>query len=885
MRQLALGILAHVDAGKTTLSEGMLYRTGQLRSLGRVDHQTAFLDTDAMERQRGITIFSKEARFQLGDVAVTLLDTPGHVDFSAEMERTLSVIDCALLVVSGSDGVQGHTQTLWGLLKRLQIPTFIFINKMDLPDTSPEKLLLELKSRLHENCLNFSPEFTQNVDFWESIALCDENLMSRYLEGDTLGDGDIASLIANRQLFPCFFGSALKLEGIDTLLEGIGKFAPQQDYSPEFGARVYKISRDTQNNRLTHLKLTGGNLAVKALISGESGDVQWQEKIQEIRLYSGTKYQPTDQIYAGTVCAVTGLTNTYAGQGLGCEEGDDTPILTPVLSHRVILPEGCDPHTALKIFRQLEEEDPQLRVIWSDQTREITLQLMGQIQLEILAKLVEERFDLSVEFGRGSIVYRETIATPVVGIGHFEPLRHYAEVQLMLEPLPRGSGIQCSTACSLDDLALNWQRLILTHLEERAHRGVLTGFPLTDVRITLTAGIAHLKHTEGGDFRQATYRAVRQGLMSAESVLLEPYYNFLLEVPAEQIGRAMTDLQRMQGEFSPPEITGEMGILQGCCPVSTMEEYGGEVIAYTRGRGRLTTTPGDYAPCHNQEEVVAQLGYSPEADLLHTPDSVFCKQGAGFSVPWYEVPDYAHLTANKQNSEPEAASNLSSRSRKRGDGGGSIEQDKELMAIFERTYGKVRERGFQPYRKAKQTQELGDYRPKKAAPVLSGPEYLLVDGYNIIFAWEDLKALAQENLAAARQMLMELLSNYQGFAQCEVILVFDAYKVPRGVGEVSKYHNIHVVYTKEAETADAYIEKTTYQLAKQHRVRVATSDGVEQLIILGHGALRISATTFRQEMNQMNHQIASILNQQNRAMKSGAIRAALERAEKEKNNG
>ncbi len=878
MRQLTIGILAHVDGGKTTLSEGILYETGKLRSLGRVDHQTAFLDTDSMERQRGITIFSKEARFPLGDGEVTLLDTPGHVDFSAEMERTLSVIDCALLVVSGSDGVQGHTQTLWSLLKRLQIPTFIFINKMDLPDTSPEKLLLELKSRLHENCLNFSPESTQDVDFWESIALCDENLMSKYLEGETLGDGDISKLVANRQLFPCFFGSALKLEGVDSLLEGIGKFAPRQEYSPEFGARVYKISRDSQNNRLTHLKITGGNLSVKTLVSGEG----WQEKIEGIRLYSGTKYQSVDGVTAGTICAVTGLTNSYAGQGLGGEGGDDTPVLTPVLSHRVILPEGCDPHTALKVFRQLEEEDPQLRVIWSDQTREITLQLMGQIQLEILSKLVRERFDLSVEFGRGSIVYRETIAKPVVGIGHFEPLRHYAEVQLMLEPLPRGSGIECSTACSLDDLALNWQRLILTHLEERAHRGVLTGFPLTDVRITLMAGIAHLKHTEGGDFRQATYRAVRQGLMSAESVLLEPYYNFKLEVPADQIGRAMTDLQRMQGEFSPPEILGDMGILAGCCPVSTMEEYGSEVIAYTRGRGRLTTTPGDYAPCHNQEEVVAQLGYSPEADLLHTPDSVFCKQGAGFTVPWYEVPDYAHLTAEKEKEGEQSVQTVRQTSR---GGGRALEDDKELMAIFERTYGKVRERGFQPYRKSKPAPELGDYRPKKPAPVLSGPEYLLVDGYNIIFAWEDLKALAQENLAAARQMLMELLSNYQGFAQCEVILVFDAYKVPRGVGEVSKYHNIHVVYTKEAETADAYIEKTTYQLAKQHKVRVATSDGVEQLIILGHGALRISATTFRQEMNQMNHQIASILNQQNRAMKSGAIRAALERAEKEKNNG
>ena len=876
MKHLVFGILAHVDAGKTTLSEGLLYRTGCLKQMGRVDHQTAFLDTDSLERERGITIFSKQARFPLGDASVTLLDTPGHVDFSSEMERTLSVLDYAILVVSGSDGVQGHTRTLWRLLKRYNVPTVVFVNKMDLPDTDRTAILQELKSRLDENCVDFGGDSDQMA---EHIALCDESLLSRYLDEGTVDNSDIINLIGRRKLFPCLFGSALKLEGVDTLLDLLKNYAVPRKYKKDFGAIVYKISRDSQGNRLTHLKMTGGYLQVKSIVKGTIDATEWSEKIEQIRLYSGDKFQIAEEITAGGICAVTGLTNTYAGQGLGKDAGSEKTILSPVLSYQVILPPDGDPLKALQTFRQLEEEDPQLQILWNDQQKEISLQLMGQIQLEVLTRMLLDRFGLLVKFGPGSIVYRETIANAVIGIGHFEPLRHYAEVHLMLEPLPQGRGLEFDSQCSGDVMDFSWQRLAIAHLGQRIHHGVLTGSPITDMKITVIAGKAHLKHTEGGDFRQATYRAVRQGLMSVQSVLLEPYYDFRLEVPTEQIGRAMTDVQRMGGQMESPNTVEDVGILTGSAPVSSMADYAREVIAYTRGMGKLSTSPGGYAPCHNQDEVVNKRGYDPERDLLQTPDSVFCAHGAGFIVPWYEVTDYAHVTSNFPTETVKIVEEFLPihRTAPQKNTGGSLEQDKELQAIFERTYGKSKPRDFQPQSNPKPKEEL-EYRHIDIQP--KGPEYILVDGYNIIFAWDDLKVVARDNLGAARQMLMDLMSNYQGFLECELILVFDAYKVPRGVGEISKYHNIHVVYTKEAETADAYIEKTTYQLAKHNRVRVATSDGVEQLIILGHGALRTSATAFRAEVAQVTGQIASVLNTQNRHRKSFAVRDAMERAQK-----
>lgn len=877
MKHLVFGILAHVDAGKTTLSEGLLYRTGRLKQMGRVDHQTAFLDTDTLERERGITIFSKQARFPLGDVSVTLLDTPGHVDFSSEMERTLSVLDYALLIVSGSDGIQGHTQTLWRLLKRYNVPTVLFVNKMDLPDTDKSALLAELKSRLDDGCVDFDPQ-TDPDQLAEHIALCDESILTRYLDSGTVEDSDICALIQTRKLFPCLFGSALKLDGVDGLLNLLKRYALPKKYRDDFGATVYKISRDEQGNRLTHMKLTGGYLRVKSLITGTADETEWNEKIEQIRLYSGAKFQISEEITAGGICAVTGLTHTYAGQGLGREAGSEPPILSPVLAYQVILPPDCDPHRALQIFYQLEEEDPQLHILWDKQLGEITLQLMGQIHLEVLSRMILDRFGLVVAFGVGNIVYRETISEPVIGIGHFEPLRHYAEVHLMLEPLPQGRGLEFDTQCSGDVLDFNWQRLAISHLGERIHRGVLTGSPITDMKLTVIAGKAHLKHTGGGDFRQATYRAVRQGLMSAQSLLLEPYYDFRLEVPTEQIGRAMTDVQRMGGQMDVPNTMGDMGILTGSAPVSSMGNYSGEVIAYTRGLGRLSTSAGGYAPCHNQDEVMAKRRYCPERDLLQTPDSVFCEGGTGFIVPWYEVPDYAHVVSDFPTETAKIVEELIPVHRSRpSQNTGGLAQDKELQVIFERTYGKAKPRDFRPQESLKPKTEL-EFRHINIQE--KGPEYLLVDGYNIIFAWDDLKVVARDNLDAARQKLMDLMSNYQGFLQCELILVFDAYKVPRGVGEISKYHNIHVVYTKEAETADAYIEKTTYRLAKVHRVRVATSDGVEQLIILGHGALRVSATAFRAEVAQVTGQIASMLNTQNRNHKSFALRDALARAKK-----
>ena len=871
MDKLVIGILAHVDAGKTTLSEGLLYTCGRLKKLGRVDHKDAFLDTDPMERERGITIFSKQAILPLEGAELTLLDTPGHADFSAEMERTLQVLDCAILVISGTDGVQGHTHTLWKLLERYGVPTFLFINKMDLAGADRDALLSELKSRLDEGCVDFAAPAEQ---IQEQAAVCDEDALERYLEDNSLDDGALTALIARRKLFPCWFGSALKLEGVAEFLQRLEHYAPRPRYGPDFAARVFKISRDSQGARLTWMKITGGSLKVKALLSGPG----WEEKVDQLRIYSGAKFQAVDEAAAGTVCAVTGLSATAAGEGLGAEAEALPPALEPVLTYQVVLPAGQDPHTALQKLRQLEEEDPQLHLVWNERLGELHVQLMGEVQLEILQRLIAERFGMEVSFGQGGIVYRETIAGAVEGVGHYEPLRHYAEVHLLMEPLPRGSGLVLTSACPQDMLDINWQRLVLTHLAERSHPGVLTGSPITDMKITLVAGRAHLKHTEGGDFRQATYRAVRQGLMEAESILLEPWYNFRLEVPAEQVGRALSDLQRMHGRVEPPETAGDMAVLTGSAPVEQLRDYGREVAAYTRGRGRLSCTSGGYAPCHNQDEVVAAMGYDPERDVENPPGSVFCAHGAGYNVKWDEVKAHAHVDSGlRLGEEPPEEESAPVRPRPQSYAG-SLEQDKELQAIFERTYGKVERSAFRPQPRPART-SLDDKKYSIRAQD-RGPEYLLVDGYNIVFAWDELKAAAKENLDAARQMLMDILSNYQGFKKNVVILVFDAYKVPRSVQDVTRYHNIYVVYTKEAETADAYIERATYEIGKHHRVRVATSDGAEQLIILGHGALRLSASTFRAEVEQVTGQIAAILKANNRAAPSKAVAAALEKAKR-----
>ncbi len=851
MKKLVIGILAHVDAGKTTLSEGLLYRGGVLRRLGRVDHGDAFLDTDIQERERGITIFSKQAELTAGALSLTLLDTPGHADFSAEMERTLQVLDCAILVISGTAGVQGHTRTLWLLLARYAIPTFLFVNKMDLPGIGREALLAQLQGKLDGGCLDFTPGLDA---LQEDLASCDEELMDRYLSGGAVAAEDAARLIARRTVFPCFFGSALKLEGVDALLEGLDAYTLPPEYPQKFAARVFKIARDG-GDRLTYVKITGGVLRVRAPLG--------EEKVSQIRVYSGTKYKTLEEAPAGTICALTGLSRTRPGDSLGAEPPLPAPELEPPLTYQLILPPACDAHTMLKHLRQLEEEDPLLRVVWNEGVGEIHLQLMGEIQLEVLTRLIRERFGAEVSFGAGSIVYRETIAAPVEGVGHFEPLRHYAEVHLLLEPAPRGSGLRLLSACSTDQLELNWQRLVLTHLAEKRHLGVLTGSPVTDLTITLVAGRAHSKHTEGGDFRQATYRAVRQGLMQARSILLEPHYDFQLELPPDCVGRAMHDLQAMGGGVEGPEPAGELSLLWGHAPVAGLRDYWREVTAYTRGRGRLSCSLRGYEPCASQEEVVSQFAYDPERDLENTPDSVFCSHGAGVTVKWDKVREHMHVDSGlRLGMEPPKETPSAPAGGQRACRGGSLEQDKELLAVFERTYGKVeRDRPFQPQRKPARTSLDGEKYTIRTQS--SGPEYLLVDGYNIIFAWEELNAIAQTDVSAARSALEDILSNYQGFRQCVVILVFDAYKVKGNPGSVEKRKNIYVVYTREAETADAYIEKATYDLGREHRVRVATSDGLEQLIILGHGALRLSARSFKAEVEQTQGEIAALLGRQN----------------------
>ena len=848
-QHICIGLLAHVDAGKTTLAESLLYHTGAIRKMGRVDHQNAFLDTYELERARGITIFSKQAGFTLGDREVVLLDTPGHVDFSAEMERTLQILDYAVLIIGGTDGVQGHVETLWRLLRQYKIPVFLFINKMDQDGANSAEILKELQGRLDEKCIDFTASQPQE-EFMENLAMCDETVLETYLEEGEISEKQIRELIARRKVFPCYFGSALKSQGIQEFLEGLETYTKVPDYPDTFGAKVYKISRDEKGSRLTHMKITGGNLKVKQVLSGED----WEEKADQIRIYSGAGFEAVKEVPAGAVCAVTGLTRTHAGQGLGIEQTSGEPLLIPVLNYEIQLPEECDVHQMFLKLRQLEEEEPELHIVWNPQLNEIHAQVMGEVQIEILKNMIQERFGISVEFGSGNIVYKETIEEPVEGTGHFEPLRHYAEVHLLLEPGEPGSGLEFAVSCSEDMLDKNWQRLILTHLEEKAHKGVLTGSDITDMKITLVAGKAHLKHTEGGDFRQATYRAVRQGLRKARSVLLEPVYEYRLEVPSDMVGRAMTDIQKMYGTFQGPEIEGEMSVLTGVAPVVTMGGYQSEVTAYTRGRGRLSCTLKGYQPCHNAEEVIEAAGYEPDADMENPTGSVFCAHGAGFVVNWDEVDTYAHIQTELGLEETEQETVLQTQPAQPYKSFDEIRLDQEeLEEIFTRTYGSIR-RERNAFQKTSRT-VTAPASPRKSKPKEPEKEYLLVDGYNIIFAWEDLNELAKVNIEGARNKLMDILCDYQGYKKCTLILVFDAYKVEGGQGSVQKYHNIHVVYTKEAETADQYIEKTVHEIGKKYHVTVATSDALEQVIILGQGADRLSARNLREEIQRMKEEI------------------------------
>lgn len=879
MRKLVVGILAHVDAGKTTLAESLLYLTGSIRRLGRVDHKDAFLDTYELERARGITIFSKQAVFSYKDMNITLLDTPGHVDFSAEMERTLQVLDYAILVISGSEGVQGHTETLWRLLSRYKIPTFVFINKMDMDGTDRQAILSDLKELLHEGCVDFSDDQNQKL-FMENLAMCDEALLNHYIDNGVVEDADIKEMIMQRKVFPCYFGSALRQEGVKEFLDGLRNYTRSKHFPELFAAKVYKIARDEQGNRLTYMKITGGSLKVKMPVTNrkynqvEVNDI-WEEKVDQIRIYSGSGYDNTDEIQAGSVCAVTGLTKTYPGEGLGIEDNIEKPVLKPVLTYQLILPPGYNAFHMLSQIRELEEEDPTLHIVWQEKLQEIHIQLMGEVQIDILKSIIKERFEVDVEFGSGNILYKETIQEPVVGVGHFEPLRHYAEVHLLMEPGESGSGLVFDSKCSEDILDRNWQRLILTHLEEKEHIGVLTGSPITDMKITLIAGRAHLKHTEGGDFRQATYRAIRQGLKKSKNILLEPYYSFKLEAPADTIGRAMTDIQRMSGSFDPPQVNGDIAILTGIAPVATMGGYQVEVNAYTRGRGNLFVTFEGYRPCHNFEDVIEDIGYESELDPENPTGSVFCSHGTGFLVDWNQVEDYMHIENNWHEYLPDSQNvtkdkelddelygkpiNAKTRMVKRD----YLQEDKELEEIFTRTFGPIKQSAIYTQsklgyeKKTSGKDDSQDNKKREAYLKYNKPskEYLLVDGYNIIFSWKELGELAQENMDAARFKLMDILSNYQGFKKCIVILVFDAYKVKGGVENVQDYHNIHVVFTKEVETADQYIEKVTHEIAKENHVTVATSDALEQLIIFSKGAIRLSANDLMEEIHHVNKTI------------------------------
>ena len=868
-----MGLLAHVDAGKTTLSEGMLYLSGEIRRLGRVDHRDAYLDTDVQERERGITIFSKQAQFTWKNTGLTLLDTPGHVDFTAEMERTLQVLDCAVLLISGADGVQGHTLTLWKLLERYHVPTFIFVNKMDQEGTDKAALLDQLKKELSPECIDFAAD-----DLMEQLAMCSEDMLTHFLSNGTIPDGPIAAKVADRQAFPCFFGSALKMQGVDALLDALVRYAPPIRSPKEFGARIYKIARDPQGARLTYMKITGGTLKVRDLMTnrraGMDEESVWAEKAGQIRIYSGARFTAVDQAEAGTVCAVTGLNYTRPGDGLGFENKGLTPVMEPAFTYQVILPKGADKHTALKYMRTLEEEDPMLHVVWHERLQEIHVQLMGEVQLEILGRVMQDRFSLPVTFGEGSVLYRETIESTVEGAGHYEPLRHYAEVHLKLEPGKKGSGLVFASQCHQDDLEVNWQRLIMTHLSEKQHLGVLTGSPVTDMKITLLAGRAHLKHTEGGDFRQATYRAVRHGLMQAKSVLLEPWYDMRLSIPSDCLGRAMNDIQQMGGTFDAPEGTGDTVTLICSAPVQKARHYARQVTAYTRGRGKLTCALKGYEKCPDQDHIAAEIGYEPERDVENTADSVFCSHGAGFVVNWRDAMDYMHVQTafsdvrirDEVNDAPV---------RRSGGYRDSLEEDKELMAIFEKTYGPVKNRTFfEPVRRDVPKASVQVEAPRK--------DYILIDGYNIMFAWDELKEAAKVNLELARQMLMDILCDFRAMQSAEVILVFDAYKVQGNTGSAEKYNNIYVVYTKEAETADSYIEKTTYEISKRHRVRVATSDSLEQMIILGNGALRVSAQEFRKEVEMCHVELSKFLSMHNKRLNSDAVEKAMKDAWKKK---
>ena len=891
MKKLVVGILAHVDSGKTTLSESMLYTAGKIRKLGRVDHKDAYLDTDAQERERGITIFSKQAIFTYDGMEITLLDTPGHVDFSAEMERTLQVLDYAILVINGMDGVQSHTDTLWKLLKRYEIPTFIFVNKMDMEGTDKDAVFQNIRKKLDGDCVDFS-----SGDRDEQIAMADERLLDTYLDSGMVEVEDIIEAILDRKIFPCFWGSALKLSGVQELLDAMNTYMVMPAYNAEFGGRIFKISRDAKGERLTYMKVTGGSLKCREQIEGTEG------KVNQIRIYSGARYETVEEASAGTVCAVTGLGETSAGQGVGCEQENVFAGLEPVLSYKVSYPEDKDAVVVLRDIRQLEEEEPELHVEFAQETGEIFVKVMGQVQLQVLTQIIKDRFGYLISFGMGRIIYKETLAEPVMGVGHFEPLRHYAEVHLLMEPLEPGSGMQFDTICSEDVLDKNWQRLILTHLEEKEYRGVLTGAPITDMKITVTAGRAHQKHTEGGDFRQATYRAVRQGLMMGECRLLEPVYAFRLEIPTEMTGRAMNDITRMHGRFAQPEIEGEMSILTGTAPVATMQEYQQDVTAYTRGQGKLSCTLQGYEPCHNEDEVLAASTYDPELDMANPASSVFCAHGAGYIVDWYDVYDLMHVKEDpgcalagradvRRNitSEPTEADedNRKRMARERQDAGAPVYDEKELEDIFVRTYGSnsrenaaYNKAGFNRHNKSvseadwyvkkaaehgksktagaqtpsvgSKTADTGIARPGAYRKQKGEKEYLLVDGYNVIFAWDDLKALAAVNIDSARDKLIDVMSNYQGYVGCELILVFDAYKVKQNPGSITKHGNIHVVYTKEAETADMYIEKTTHELGRKYKVTVASSDGLEQLIIMGQGALRMSSRGLREEVERVN---------------------------------
>ncbi len=847
MKKLVMGVLAHVDSGKTTLSEGLLYLTGSIKKAGRVDHGNTALDTNEIEKNRGITVFSKQAMLNYKDMQLCLLDTPGHVDFGAEAERTLQVLDRTVLIISSLDGVQNHTVTLWNLLKNYNIPTYIFVNKMDLPGADKAAVLAKLKKELSAGCVDFS---NSAEDIAEECASFDEGLIEKYFETGEISHSDISDLIFSRKIFPCFFGSALKMEGLEEFISAVEKYANEYTYPQKFGAKVFKISYEG-NERLTFLKLTGGSLKVKDSIqqfdrNGESHT----EKVNRIRLYTGEKFKAEQEITAGTVCAVTGLNHTYPGQGLGGRAGSETTFLQAIFSYKVIFSDKYDVRTVLSKLRQLEEEEPQLHVEWKEQTKEIHLSLMGEIQLEIIKTLFFQRFGMEIDFDAGSVLYKETIANTVEGVGHYEPLRHYSEVHLLMEPAKQGSGLIFDTLISEDKLDRNWQRLILTHLKEKTHVGVLTGSPITDMKITLVNGRAHLKHTEGGDFRQSTYRRVRQGLMQAENVLLEPWYDFEITVPTENIGRVMTDIQKMSGSFDSPMTDGDYSTLTGYAPVCEINSYGGEIINFTRGKGRIQLKFKGYMPCHNPEQVIARTGYDPESDLDNTPDSVFCTHGAGFVVKWDEVKNKMHLESFLKEKKESRPVRITPRQVEQYYS--VLEADKELMKIFEQTYGKIKTDKYLALKSAPKEN-------KRPNPVTYDKEFLLVDGYNIIFAWDHLKKIAEEDIEDARHKLANTLCNYQGFKRCEVILVFDAYKVKGNTGSIEKYNNITVVYTKEAETADMYIEKVTHEIGRKHRVYVATSDGLEQVIILGHGAMRLSANALLEEVTEVEKAIREYL--------------------------